>query len=158
MTPYTRSILRAIRANLQLAISYSLASSQPFLISSFLQGMHHHPLPLTIHSLAQILLPKSSIVIIMCEGDRWILSSAHKTALALRSGKAGRPVHSASVLFDKWVSRELKEEQIAGVADYRANAISDLVVLGLWSIVEDKVHGGEKLPTYFFARDDRMSK
>lgn len=55
-------------------------------------------------------------LIVMIEGDKWILESSHLIALALRSGPSGRPVHSAISLVEKWVGREIKKaSQIASV-------------------------------------------
>jgi hypothetical protein len=116
-----------------MAISQGLASSDTSLLASFLQ------------------------VLVMSEGDKWLISSSHKIALAIRSGPAGKPVESAEKLVDKWVSRELKKSQVAAVGEYTGNAVADLVVLGLWSVVTDAVKG-EVIPLYFFARDDRVTK
>ncbi|KAM0752831.1 hypothetical protein T439DRAFT_323439 [Meredithblackwellia eburnea MCA 4105] len=133
MDPSTRSLLRAIRANLKVAISYGIQSSQTDLISSYLQ------------------------VIVMSEGDRFIHESTNKVALALRAGAVGKPVASAGKVIDKWVSKELKEKEVASVGEYVANATADLVLLGLWSIATDTVVG-DTIPTYYFCRDDRIAK
>lgn len=93
----------------------------------------------------------------MSEGDKWLISSTHKISLALRTGPSGKPVSSAEILVDKWVSRELKKSQIAAVSEYTANAVGDLILLGLWSVVTDTVVG-DPLPLYFFARDNRMTQ
>jgi hypothetical protein len=94
----------------------------------------------------------------MSDGDRWILDSTHKVALALRAGAGGKPVESAGKIVEKWMGRELKASEIASVGEYVANATGDLILLGLWSIVTDKVLDGEAIPIYFFARDDRITK
>ncbi|ORY89381.1 hypothetical protein BCR35DRAFT_300542 [Leucosporidium creatinivorum] len=133
-SPETKGLLRSIRANLRIAISHGLATRDNSLLASFLQ------------------------VIIMSDGDRWILDSTHKVALALRSGPGGKPVESAGKIVEKWMGRELKASEIASVGEYVANATGDLVLLGLWSIVTDKVLDGEPIPLYFFARDDRITK
>lgn len=132
----TKAILKSIRATLKVAISYGIFSSQTELLSSFLQ------------------------VIIMSEGEKWVLESAQSLALALRSGgRLGKPVESAEKLVDKWVGRELKAEQIASVADFVANAVGDLVLLGLWSYVTDIVPDAlGNIPLYYFARDARTLK
>jgi hypothetical protein len=88
----TRSTLRAIRANLRIAIQYGLQTSQTDLIASYLQ------------------------VIIMSEGDKFVRTSAQTAALALRSGPAGKPVETVENLLEKWVSKELKAQEIASVS------------------------------------------
>ncbi|KAL8278980.1 hypothetical protein RQP46_008649 [Phenoliferia psychrophenolica] len=133
LEPSTRSTLRAIRANLKVAIQYGLASSQTDLIASFLQ------------------------VTVMSEGDKFIHTATNKVAHALRAGPAGAPVASASTILAKWVSRELKEQEVASVSEYIANATADLVLLGLWHVATDAVKG-EAIPTWYFARDDRITK
>lgn len=132
--PETKSQLRSIRVNLKLAISHGLATSDTSLLASFIQ------------------------VSIMSEGDKWLLTSSHSIALALRAGPKGRPVHAAATAIDKYVSRELKSSQVASVDEYIANATGDLVLLGLWSVVTDKLMHAAPVPLYFFARDDRTVK
>jgi hypothetical protein len=131
MDSQTRALLRSIRTNLKLAISYSLSSSQTDTIASFLQ------------------------VIVMSEGDKWILESTQSVSLALRGG---RGVELAEEVVMKWVSRELKEGEVASVGEYLANCVGDLVLMGLWSLVLDLGVEGETLETWLFARDDRMTK
>ncbi|KAI5481734.1 hypothetical protein MNV49_000011 [Pseudohyphozyma bogoriensis] len=132
LSPHLKSLLRAIRANLKLAISYGIASSQTDLLASYLQ------------------------VIIMSEGDKLIAESAQKVALALRTGPQGRPVGAARELLEKWVSKELKEQEVAAVGEYLNNATGDLVLMGLWFVATDEIPG-EAIPTYYFARDDRIT-
>ncbi|KAM0791285.1 hypothetical protein ACM66B_005759 [Microbotryomycetes sp. NB124-2] len=132
--PELKAMLRSIRANLRIAITHGLATSDTSLLSSFLQ------------------------TIIMSEGEKWIQSSSHNVALALRQGPQGRPVHTAQSLVNKWVGRELKQQEIASVSDYLANATGDLVMLGCWSWLTDKVLNGDPIPLYYFARDDRILK
>lgn len=131
MDPPTRSLLRSIRTNLKLAISYSLVSSQTDLIASYLQ------------------------VIVMSEGDKWILESTQSVSLALRGSQG---VDTAETIVGKWVSRELKEGEVASVGEYLANCVGDLVLMALWSLVLDLGFEGEGLQTWLFARDDRMTK
>ncbi|KAK4056655.1 hypothetical protein OIO90_002207 [Microbotryomycetes sp. JL221] len=132
--PELKAMLRSIRANLRIAITHGLATQDTSLLSSFLQ------------------------TIIMSEGDRWIQSASHTVALALRQGSQGRPVTTSESLVNKWVGRELKQQEIAGVGEYLANATGDLVLLGCWSVVTDKVLHGEQIPLYYFSRDDRILK
>lgn len=133
MDPALRSLLRSIRANLKIAINFGLANSQTDLISSYLQ------------------------VIIMSEGEKFLLESMNKVASALKRGPPGQAVGTAQKVLEKWVGRELKEREVASVADYVANATGDLVLLGLWSVATDTIVGAA-IPTYYFARDDRILK
>ncbi|GAA5887940.1 hypothetical protein JCM6882_000809 [Rhodosporidiobolus microsporus] len=135
--PSTLATLRALRANLKIAITTSLhpSSSDTSLLSSFLQ------------------------VLLMLEGTRFLQSSSQTLSLALRSPpKVGKPVEAAEQLLHKWVSRELKERQVASVGEYLANGSGDLVMLGLWSLVVDRLPQVDPIPLYYFARDDRIHK
>lgn len=95
----------------------------------------------------------------MAEGDKWLLETSHRVSLALRAGKRGRPVDTASSAIRAFATSELRAlsraDAIASVEDYLANAAGDLVCLGLWLIVTD-TRPGDALPLFCFARDDRM--
>jgi hypothetical protein len=39
-----------------------------------------------------------------------------------------------------------------------ANATVDLLMMGLWSIVSDQLDKPERIPPWYFARDDRVQK
>jgi len=137
-TPQMQSLIRAVRANLKLAINESLTSNQTELISSYLQ------------------------IIIMSEGEKWILEQTQNVALALRlPGKEGKPVQTAMNAVKNFATRELrtleKGNAVASVEDYLANATNDLVIMALWSSVTDKM-GGKLLPSYQFGRDERIFK
>lgn len=134
--PATLATLRALRANLKIAISASLSGpdGDTSLLSSFLQ------------------------VIVMLEGNKFLQSSTATLSLALRSPLASKPVSAAHQLMLKWVSRELAAAHIASVEEYLANAVGDLVLLGIWSIVQDQIRAAESIPLYYFARDDRIQK
>ncbi|GAA5897983.1 hypothetical protein JCM8208_003216 [Rhodotorula glutinis] len=136
MEPATKATLRALRANLKIAISASLSipDGDTSLLSSFLQ------------------------IVVMLEGTKFLQSSTQTLSLALRAPLASKPVATAHGLMHKWVSRELKDKQVASVEEYLANATGDLVLLGLWSIVQDQVREADEVPLYFFARDDRIQK
>ncbi|GAA5894617.1 hypothetical protein JCM5296_002907 [Sporobolomyces johnsonii] len=134
MEPATKATLRSLRANLKIAITSGLDSGDTSLLASFLQ------------------------VIVMTEGDRWLVASSHTLSLAFRTGPAAHPVETAKGIMHKWVSRELKARQVAAVEAYVDNAVGDLCLLGLWSIVQDQVPRAESIPLYFFARDDRIHK
>ncbi|GAA5999917.1 hypothetical protein JCM10207_005971 [Rhodosporidiobolus poonsookiae] len=139
MQPSTKATLRAIRANLKIAITASLSpvSNDTSLLSSFLQ------------------------VLLMLEGTRFLQSAAQELSLALRSPPTvGKPVSTAQAQVHRFFSRELKERQVASVDEFAANAAGDLVMLGLWGVVMDQLPVGkvEAVPTYYFARDDRIHK
>jgi len=128
----TKPLLKALRTNLKLAIDYGLQRAQSDLIASFLQTL------------------------IMSEGDRWVVGQSHNVALTLKAGTEGKPVSTAEQAVRKFCTKELgKAELIASLEDYIANATADLLVMGAWSCVLDVVDG-EPIPTYYFARDDRM--
>lgn len=135
MNPSTKSTLRALRASLKIAINASLSSPDTSLVSSFLQ------------------------VVVMSEGNRWLLSSTHQLSLAFRTGPLARPIEQAEKIMFSWVSRELKERQVSAVEEYTSNGVWDLSLLGVWSVVQDQTGEGEgPLPLWYFGRDDRMLK
>lgn len=122
-------LLSKVRANLKVAINESLHTRQTDLISSYLQ------------------------VILMTEGDAWLLKQTQLLALALRQGRHGKPVQTAQDAVRKFATNELKSiDKLASVEEYTANATIDLVLMGLWSIVCDVV-GGKALPLYQYARE-----
>ncbi|KII94778.1 hypothetical protein PLICRDRAFT_99080 [Plicaturopsis crispa FD-325 SS-3] len=132
--PKTKVILKALRANLKLAIDYGLSKSQSDLTASFLQTL------------------------IMSEGDKWVTGQTHNISLALRAGTAGKPVKTADAAVRSFATRELgKAELIASLEDYVANATADLVMMGAWSTALDLIPG-DRIPSYYFARDDRVYK
>lgn len=133
----TKNLLRQVRVSLKLAIDYSLAVNQTELISSYLQ------------------------VIVMSEGDNWIRKSSQDVGLAQRLGKRGRPVATAFGLVQAFATRELRQinktASVASVEAYVCNACEDLLLMALAGNVFELV-GGSALPTYQFARDDRLFK
>ncbi|KAK0468307.1 uncharacterized protein EV420DRAFT_1503720 [Desarmillaria tabescens] len=132
--PKTKALLKALRTNLKLAIDYGLAQSQSDLTASFLQTL------------------------IMSEGDKWVWDQVSNVSLALRAGTAGEPVKAASSAVRKFATKELgKAALIASLEDYVANATVDLLMMAAWSSALDTIPG-EQIPTYFFARDDRVFK
>ncbi|KAJ3987206.1 hypothetical protein F5890DRAFT_1551609 [Lentinula detonsa] len=149
--PRTKTVLKALRANLKLAIDVGLAKSQSDLTASFLQTL------------------------IMSEGEKWIHAQTSNVMIALRAGIAGEPVKTADAAVRKFATRELgKAELIASLEDYIANAASDLLLLAAWSLALESIQG-ESIPVliytnrcgYFdnafiqisyFARDDRVYK
>ncbi|KAK7470743.1 hypothetical protein VKT23_002163 [Stygiomarasmius scandens] len=132
--PGTRTLLKALRANLKVAIDYGLAKSQEHLIASFMQTL------------------------IMSEGDKWIIGQINNIGLALRAGTAGEPVKTASAAVRKFATRELgKADLIASLEDYVANATADLLILGAWSLALETIQA-EAIPLSYFARDDRVQK
>jgi len=132
--PKTKVLLRAIRTNLKLAIDFGLQSQQSDLIASFLQTL------------------------IMSEGDKWVGAQITSVSHALRAGPEGEPVKMAGSAVRSFATRELgKAKHIAALEDYIANATSDLVMMATWSCVLDTVDA-ERIPAWYFARDDRVFK
>ncbi|KAJ7047456.1 hypothetical protein C8F04DRAFT_1058891 [Mycena alexandri] len=133
--PRTKMVLKALRTNLKLAIDYGLTKTQGSdLTASFLQTL------------------------IMSQGDTWVLGQAANVGLALRAGTEGRPVSTADSAVRKFATRELgKADLIATLADYIANATADLLMMGAWSMAAEILEL-ERIPTYYFARDDRVYK
>lgn len=133
-TSRTKVILKALRTNLKLAIDFGLAKSQSDLTASFLQTL------------------------IMSEGDKWVWAQASTVTRALSAGTAGQPVNTAESAVRKFATKELgKAHLIATLEDYVANATVDLLMLGAWSGALESVHG-DAIPSYYFARDDRLYK
>jgi len=131
--PRTRTLLKALRTNLKLAIDFGLQHSQSDLIPSYLQTL------------------------IMSEGDKWVENSISSVALALRAGVEGKPVATANNAVRSFATRELsKAEAIAALEDYVANATFDLLMMGAWSIALEMCPDAKPLPAYYFARDDRV--
>ncbi|KAG8955727.1 hypothetical protein FRC04_007718 [Tulasnella sp. 424] len=133
--PKTKAMLKALRTNLKLAIDNSLAvPHQSDLIASFLQTL------------------------VMSEGDRWLLSQIHQISLEMRG--EGKPVEAAEEAVRKFATRELGKAKglIAAVDDYIANATGDLLMMAAWSLASEKIGEGDPVPTYYFARDDRVYK
>ncbi|KIM27520.1 hypothetical protein M408DRAFT_329967 [Serendipita vermifera MAFF 305830] len=131
--PRTKTLLKALRINLKLAIDYGLQSSQSDLLASFLQTL------------------------IMSEGDKWVWSQIMSVGLALRSIPGeGKPVETAELAVRAFATRELgKAAAIATLEDYIANATADLLMMASWNLASQSV-GGEPIPTYAFARDERV--
>ncbi|CAL1702185.1 unnamed protein product [Somion occarium] len=133
--PATKVLLKALRANLKLAIDFGLATQQSDLIASFLQTL------------------------IMSEGDKWVANQASSVGLALRAGREGKPVHTAAAAVRSFATKELgKAKIIAALEDYVANATADLLMIAAWSNVLDAINTDDSIPTYYFARDDRVYK
>ncbi|KAJ7228750.1 hypothetical protein GGX14DRAFT_414667 [Mycena pura] len=133
--PRTKVILKALRANLRLGIDYGLTKTQGSdLTASFLQTL------------------------IMSQGETWVSGQTANVALALRAGNEGCPVQTADSAVRKFATRELgKADLIATLADYIANATADLLMMGAWSIASEILEL-EQIPTWYFARDDRVYK
>ncbi|KAI0366399.1 hypothetical protein BV20DRAFT_971918 [Pilatotrama ljubarskyi] len=130
--PETKKLLKMLRINLKTAIDFGLQKQQKDLMASFLQTL------------------------IMSEGDSWIALQTADTAVALRQGTAGKPVHEAQEAVRSFATKSLgKADFIASLEDYIANATADLVMMAAWSLVLQVVQG-EPLPAYYFARDDRV--
>lgn len=130
----TQTYLKALRVGLKLAINEDLANSQADLIASFMQTL------------------------IMSEGDKWVWAQVSTVSRALNSGMEGKPVHLAGASVRRFATKELgKADLIASLEDYIANATADLLMMGAWSVVLQSI-AGDKIPSYYFARDDRVYK
>ncbi|KAF8517844.1 hypothetical protein JB92DRAFT_3142228 [Gautieria morchelliformis] len=132
--PRTKTLLKALRVNLKLAIDYGLQQSQGDLIASFMQCL------------------------IMSEGDKWVWAQTSTVVLALRAGTDGKPVQAAEQAVRKFATKELgKATAIAALEDYVANATVDLLLLATWMSALNFIDA-EPIPSYYFARDDRVYK
>ncbi|KAI1792950.1 hypothetical protein LXA43DRAFT_299990 [Ganoderma leucocontextum] len=132
--PETKNLLKMLRMNLKIAIDFGLQKSQKDLMASFLQTL------------------------IMSEGDTWITLQAGDVAASLRLGTEGKPVHNAETAVRSFATKNLgKADLIASLEDYIANATADLVMIAAWSSALQVING-EAIPTYYFARDDRVHK
>ncbi|KAF5331582.1 hypothetical protein D9611_007756 [Ephemerocybe angulata] len=134
LKPQTQAHLKALRTGLKLAINQGLANSQPDLIASFMQTL------------------------IMSEGDKWVWAQVSMVSRELNAGTEGRPVTLAGATVRKFATRELgKADLIASLEDYIANATADLLMMAAWSITIQTI-SAEHMPSYYFARDDRVYK
>ncbi|KDR83835.1 hypothetical protein GALMADRAFT_262202 [Galerina marginata CBS 339.88] len=132
--PQIQTYLKALRVGLKLAINEGLAKSQNELIASFMQTL------------------------IMSEGDKWVYAQVSTVSRALNSGTEGKPVQVAGGAVRKFATKELgKADLIASLEDYVSNATADLLMMGAWTNVKQTVKG-DALPSYYFARDDRVYK
>lgn len=98
ITPELQALIRGVRTNLKLAINESISSNQTELVSSYLQ------------------------IIIMSEGEKWIINQTQSVALAIRAGKTARPVQTAKSAVQAFATRELKmlekANAVASVDEY----------------------------------------
>ncbi|KAI0347066.1 hypothetical protein BDW22DRAFT_1351411 [Trametopsis cervina] len=130
--PRTKTRLKALRTNLKLAIDFGLQTHQSDLIASFLQTL------------------------IMSEGDKWVSQQAVTIAGLLREGNEAKPVNNAQSTVRRFATKQLgRADAIAALEDYIANATADLVMIGAWHCALDNIEA-EPIPTYYFARDDRV--
>ncbi|WVW81087.1 hypothetical protein I302_103078 [Kwoniella bestiolae CBS 10118] len=140
----TLRTLKALRANLKLAIDHTLLhlppGHSPVLLSSYLQ------------------------VLIMSEGDSFLYKAIHEISLLLRSrsglsheGDGVKPVKEAESIIRKFCTRELRGVKggVGDVEEYIANATLDLVIMAGWSLAVPGIAEGALLPTHTFARDLR---
>lgn len=121
--PRTKTLLKALRTNLKLAIDYGLAKSQSDLTASFMQTL------------------------IMSEGDKWIHNVVASVTIALRAGTRGKPVQTADSAVRKFATRELgRAELIASLEDYVANSTVDLLMMGAWNLALETIKDDSPLP------------
>lgn len=125
--------LNAIRVNLRFAITRGLQHNQPNLISSYLQ------------------------TIVMSHGENWLRGAISDVSRELSLGSEGKPASTAIQSIKGFFTRELaKADSIIAVDAYVANAGCDLLMLGAWALVMQKVPSAKPIPLHFFARDDRI--
>ncbi|KAK7696646.1 hypothetical protein QCA50_001304 [Cerrena zonata] len=121
--PGTKVLLKALRANLKLAIDYGLQTQQSDLIASFLQTL------------------------IMSEGENWVVNQVIGVGLALRSGPEGKPVSEAESAVRNFATKELgKAKVIATLEDYIANATADLLMMAVWASASDVINIHDPIP------------
>ncbi|KAH9977971.1 hypothetical protein BGW80DRAFT_1456104 [Lactifluus volemus] len=128
----TRSLLVSLRGSLKVAIDFGLQSSQSDLLASFLQTL------------------------VMSEGDIWIQEQVKLVESALRQGPSAHPVEVARSSIKRVATRALgKAPMIADLEDYISNATLDLLMMAAWNLALGSFPG-ERIPPYYFARDDRV--
>jgi len=128
----TKSLLVSLRGSLKVAIDYGLQSSQSDLLASFFQTL------------------------VMSEGDTWVQEQVRLVRTALRQGPSARPVEVARTSVKRVATHALgKAPLIADLEDYISNATLDLLMMAAWSLAL-KSFPGEPIPSYYFARDDRV--
>ncbi|KAH9843804.1 uncharacterized protein C8Q71DRAFT_14120 [Rhodofomes roseus] len=131
--PGTKILLRALRVNLRAAIDMGLHTRQVDLVASFLQTL------------------------VMSEGERWVSMQAASVAAAMRRETEDKPVKTAENAVRGFATKELgKANTIMTCEDYIANATGDLLMMGAWHAAVEAGVEGELIPTWYFARDDRV--
>jgi hypothetical protein len=76
-------------------------------------------------------------VLIMSEGDAWLLKAVYEVSLLLRdTSGSGRPVHEAEQMVRRFCTKELRGVPggVGDVEEYVANAALDLVIMATWSL------------------------
>ncbi|WWC92092.1 uncharacterized protein L201_007046 [Kwoniella dendrophila CBS 6074] len=140
----TLRTLKALRANLKLAIDHTLNNlppgHSPILLSSYLQ------------------------VLIMSEGDQFLIKSINEISLLLKSSiiynhndeENIKPVKSSEEIIRKFCTKELRgiKNGVFDVEEYIANSILDLILMSCWNLVATQLNL-DNLPTHTFARDLR---
>ncbi|KAI0035665.1 hypothetical protein K488DRAFT_42801, partial [Vararia minispora EC-137] len=136
--PKTKEILRLMRINLKQSIDWGLQNSQSDLISSFLQTL------------------------VMSEGEKWVNEQVSSIAAALRAPSSLRPVEMARQAVRGFATKQLKQlpkgQSIASLDDYVSNATGDLLMMAAWSAAMIAIDEADPIPTWYFARDDRVHK
>lgn len=142
--PRTMERLRKLRGTLKLAVDHSLATDQTQLLSSYVQ------------------------VLFMSSGTSFITDSIATLCTSLRAcfsssaTATSDPVSEARESILQFVNHSLKKrDKVAAVSDLVDNAAGDLVVMAAWELVRLRESEDEELctslPTYAFARDDRIT-
>lgn len=166
LDPRTMARLRKIRVNLKLAIDHSIFQDQTSLLASYLQVL--------------VMSEGSPFLHSAIEDVGHCLAQRYSAAGTLDGG--ADPVARSRSQVMQFVTDSLrhKSDKVAAVKDYIANAQSDLLLMSLWSLVKltksqfEAVQQGlggsgkcgdeaelkdlcNPLPSFFFARDDRVS-
>ncbi|KAJ9476710.1 hypothetical protein PHBOTO_000394 [Pseudozyma hubeiensis] len=166
LDPRTMARLRKIRVNLKLAIDHSIFQDQTSLLASYLQVL--------------VMSEGSPFLHSAIEDVGHCLAQRYSAAGNLDGG--ADPVARSRSQVMQFVTDSLrhKSDKVAAVKDYVANAQSDLLLMSLWSLVKltrsqfEAVQQGlggsgkvgdeaelrdlcNPLPSFFFARDDRVS-
>lgn len=74
-------------------------------------------------------------VLIMSEGDAWLLKAVYEVSLLLRN-TASTPVSDAEQMVRRFCTKELRGVRggVGDVEEYIANAALDLVIMATWSL------------------------
>ena len=164
LDPRTMARLRKIRVNLKLAIDHSIFQDQTSLLASYLQVLVMSEGSPFLHSAIE--------------------DVGHCLTLRYSASSDGgaNPVERSRSQVMQFVTDSLrhKSDKVAAVKDYIANAQSDLLLMSLWNLVKltrsqletvrqdlgqgsggmeeaDLADLGNPLPSFFFARDDRVA-
>lgn len=164
LDPRTMERLRKLRGTLKLAVDHSLATDQTQLLSSYVQ---------VLFMSSGTSFIDESVAALASSLRSLFSSSAHRrdgssgSALSAGHDSAADPVAEAREIILQFVNQGLKKrEKVAAVSDLVDNAAGDLVIMAAWECIRPR--GGSNddaddaelqtpLPSYAFARDDRIA-